>query len=489
MAKDNKTATASTSPAELIVAGRYRLLCEIDRGGIGVVYLVEHVNTGRDDLALKLLLQHSGANERTIERFKLEALAPARIKSDHVVEVTDAGVAPELGGAPFMVMEALHGQDLEKLVRQRGALAPHEVIWTLAQLATVIDKAHALNIVHRDLKPANIFVHVNEDGSQIVKLLDFGISKNLGPPSRAGGTDLTAPDHVLGTPQYMSPEQALNSSTVGPATDVWSMGVIAVRLLTGGSYWPPGSLTELLMNIANAPMPAVSERFPRLGNRIDEWFRRSCNRDPQARWITVKEQVRALAAALEVQTPVVRPNGVVIEGVVPPKWQREGVMVDLASSSPVTVTASLPGVGERDLAPGGTLPIPRRRPLRRRWFLALAVVLVVGLGAVATMILWRSSRRPTPERQRPAVEEPPPRVPPTPPPPPPPEKPSSPVAPRTKETAAEATETSRKSGKLKATHSSAGSAAGRKTVNKSGAAQASPTDYHPNSPDFHPNTP
>ena len=163
-----------------LVASRYRVLRELGRGGMGVVYVVEHVHTG-EQLALKLLHGHGASDPDATARFRREARVGAQIRSEHVVRVTDADVAPELHGAPFFVMELLDGVDLEKLVGKVGPLRPDVVVALLAQVAKALDKAHALGIVHRDLKPENIFIHRRQDEPPIVKVLDFGISKFLRP--------------------------------------------------------------------------------------------------------------------------------------------------------------------------------------------------------------------------------------------------------------------------------------------------------------------
>ncbi|MDB4997164.1 MAG: Serine/threonine protein kinase PrkC, regulator of stationary phase, partial [Myxococcaceae bacterium] len=141
--------------ADTIIASRYRVLKELGRGAMGVVYLVEHAHTG-DQLALKLLIGHAGCNPDAVARFKREARASARIKSENVVKVVDADVAPELGGAPFLVMELLNGSDLEKHLAQRGRLSFEEVVTYLGQAGRALDRSHAAGIVHRDLKPENI---------------------------------------------------------------------------------------------------------------------------------------------------------------------------------------------------------------------------------------------------------------------------------------------------------------------------------------------
>jgi serine/threonine protein kinase len=288
-----------------IIGARYRVLRELGRGGMGVVYLVEHAHTG-DHLALKVLLAHAGASAEVVQRFKREARTPARIRSEHVVRITDADVAPELGGAPFLVMECLEGSDLEKTLERSGPLSPEMTVWVLAQVASALDRAHGLGIVHRDLKPENIFLHRRESGEPIIKILDFGISKmsgdGLGGIAQAG---LTRSGVAMGTPLYMAPEQARGESGIGPATDVWAVGLITYRLLTGRIYWTSQTLAELMVELLTAAMrpPSVGGGLP-LG--FDAWFLRSCERDPGRRWRTVGEQIDALAEALGLPAPSIR---------------------------------------------------------------------------------------------------------------------------------------------------------------------------------------
>jgi len=160
-----------------IIASRYRVIEEIGSGGMGVVYRVKHTNTG-DELALKLLHPHVLDKAESVEGFKREMRLPAKIKSDHVVKITDADASPELGGAPFLVMELLSGCDLNKVMQRQGRCSAEEVVWVLRQAARALDKAHGLGIVHRDLKPENLFLHQRGDDRMLmVKILDFGIAK------------------------------------------------------------------------------------------------------------------------------------------------------------------------------------------------------------------------------------------------------------------------------------------------------------------------
>jgi serine/threonine-protein kinase len=288
---------AADSPT---IASRYRILRELGRGGMGVVYVVEHTRTG-DQLALKLLHGRAARDPQAIERFKREARASARIKSDHVVKVVDADIAPELENAPFLVMELLDGHDLEKLVTERGRLPPDEALDYLTQTARALDKSHALGIVHRDLKPENIFLHRREDGSTIVKILDFGISKIVGTEGGGDmtGAGMTSTGAIMGTPLYMAPEQARGLvSQIGPTTDVWAVGLIALRLLTGEIYWTANSVAELMVHILAEPLYRPTQRWPWLPPGIDDWFARSCAREPAHRFRSVGEQVDALGEAL-----------------------------------------------------------------------------------------------------------------------------------------------------------------------------------------------
>jgi serine/threonine-protein kinase len=290
--------TEQISPG-LVIAGRYRVVQQLGEGGIGSVHLVQHVHTD-ERLALKVLHSTVLADPTAIERFRTEARVAARIESDHVVRVTDADVAPELSGAPFLVMEFLRGQDLSNEVYARGALHPKEVVVYLRQTARALDKAHAIGIIHRDLKPENIFLTVREDGTPHIKLLDFGIAKITGgAAAEIGNRSKTKTGTVFGTPLYMAPEQARGQAhLLGPTTDVWALGLIAVKLLLGIDYWTAETMPELVVQIVVDPIPAPSQRGSKFGPAFDAWFFRCCNRDPSQRFRSAGEAVSALAQAL-----------------------------------------------------------------------------------------------------------------------------------------------------------------------------------------------
>ena len=283
-------------PVGTMISGRYRVEKILGRGGMGAVYSVQHLNTG-ELLALKLLHPALAENAQAVERFRTEARAPVRIGSDHVVRVTDADIAPELGGVPYLVMEQLSGRDLGSELKRRGALPAGEVVLYLRQVARALDKAHAMGIVHRDLKPANLFLTRREDGSPLVKILDFGIAKLADGVSH----DMTQDGTIFGTPWYMSPEQASGKAkTVGPPADLWALGLITFRLLTGQNYWTAEGMAALIGQIVYEPMDPPSKKAPHLGPRFDDWFAKACSREVEHRFHSAMEQVQALAQTLGV---------------------------------------------------------------------------------------------------------------------------------------------------------------------------------------------
>ncbi len=284
-------------PSGLVISGRYRVEKIIGRGGMGAVYAVRHANTG-EVCALKMLLPALAANPGAVERFRTEARAPVTIGSEHVVRVIDADVAPELGDAPYIVMELLKGRDLGSELKHRGALPAGEVVVYMKQVARVLDKAHGLGIVHRDLKPANLICTQREDGTPLVKILDFGIAKLL---DQSGVGELTQDGAIFGTPWYMSPEQARGqASKVGPGADLWALGLIVYRLMTGKNYWSAEGMAVLIGQILYEPMVPPSQMSPHLGPRFDAWFARACCREVEGRFPNAVEQIQALAMALGV---------------------------------------------------------------------------------------------------------------------------------------------------------------------------------------------
>jgi serine/threonine-protein kinase len=362
-------------------------------GATGTVYAVEHAVTG-DVLALKLMRAHLGATDEAIARFKREARAASSIRSQHVVRIFDADVAPELGGAPYLVMDLLEGSDLEQIANGKP-VPPEDVVEWLRQVARPLDKAHRLGITHRDLKPENLFLTRLDDGTAIIKILDFGIAKIA-----AESTGTTQAGQIFGTPQYMAPEQARGDhGNVGPATDLFALGLIAFGLLTGVSYRNGTNLAEVLHEIISQPIEVPSDRGCALGPEFDGWFLRACHRDPGARFGSAREQIEALARALglpvesELPVPSSVPPPISANGRATPVVGFGGVA---SSQSGLDVRRSRPAAPEPDVeisAKGVVMPTltasegPRgaRGPRRNGWAVALVAVALL---AVAPLVAF-----------------------------------------------------------------------------------------------------
>jgi serine/threonine protein kinase/TPR repeat protein len=215
---------ANFKPGDVIL-GKYELVEKLGEGGMGVVWSAQHRELG-GLVALKFLHDSIRGKEELVARFKREARALHRLQSEHVARVLDVVETPE--GVPFIVMQHLTGRDLSDVIEERGPLPVAEAADVLLQACEAIHEAHSAGIVHRDLKPANLFVTTGLGGRQVVKVLDFGISKT----ADANDMSMTASSSVLGSPLYMSPEQFLSPKEVGPRSDIWALGIILYEMLT-----------------------------------------------------------------------------------------------------------------------------------------------------------------------------------------------------------------------------------------------------------------
>ena len=295
----------SLLPPGSIFAGRYRVGRCIASGGMGAVHEVEHVETGRP-AAIKVMLPHVLMGDGARAQFKSEARVAARLRSEHIVDVLDAGV-DEATDMPYLVMELLVGEDLGARLRRVGALPPEDVVTFLGQVARALDRLHRSGIVHRDLKPENLFLTERDDGTPLVKVLDFGIAKVL---SEGATSALTV--EARGTPIYMSPEQFTHEMKISPAIDIYAFGMVAFTLLAGGAYWAPelsqGMNVFLVARLAEAgPQQPASVRARARGVELpiafDKWFTKATSADPKARFGDAIEALEGMAAALDIELP------------------------------------------------------------------------------------------------------------------------------------------------------------------------------------------
>jgi serine/threonine-protein kinase len=251
---------------------------------MAVVLKVTHVQLD-EELAVKVLLPERATNEDVAARFVREAQAVVRLRGEHVARVSDVGVLP--GGLPCMVMEYLRGIDLCGEIARRGVLPPGEAVDYVLQACEALGEAHAQRIVHRDIKPANLFLTARPDGSPLIKVLDFGISKT---PLHAAEL-ATKTEVFMGTPGYMSPEQMRTSKDVDPRTDIWALGVVLYECLSGRRPFQGESFAATVLKAATEPPPALEPSIP-LGLQVA--VLRCLEKDRGDRY----GSVAALAAAL-----------------------------------------------------------------------------------------------------------------------------------------------------------------------------------------------
>ena len=375
-----------------VFAGDFRVVRRLSAGGMGSVYAVQQISTGRTR-ALKLM--HPALVENPVLRgkFEQEARIGGRIASEHVVEVVAAGVD---AGVPYLVMELLEGEDLAHAIHRRGPFSPGEVVAIFEQMCHALALAHAAGIVHRDLKPENLFlatVRRAGSASATVKVLDFGIARVA---EEARGTSSTG---AMGTPYWMAPEQTERKGAIGPPTDVWALGLIAFHLLTGRSFWKSahddsGSIATFVRELVLEPIPAATVRARELGVELppafDAWFVRCVNRTIGARFADAGEAYQALADALG------PPKSGVVTG---PSPNVAAILAGAETVMPRSLTPAQLGVAHTVAAPmeepHEAAPVPMAKFPAGAVFGVAALVLLLGGGGVIAWIT-RSSGDVTP---------------------------------------------------------------------------------------------
>ncbi len=277
-------------PLGTLLADKYRLDREIGRGGMGIVYAAHHETLGQH-VAVKLLAVPGHAPPTVVDRFLREARAVVRLRSEHVVRVYDVGSLP--GGIHYLVMDLLDGEDLMHRIQTRGVLPIEEAVDLLVQACAGLSEAHTAGVVHRDVKLGNLFVTRRRDGSSCLKVLDFGISKvTQGIDS---DLDLTETAALLGSPMYMAPEQIKNAKTVDARADLWALGVVAHRLLTGHPPFAGDSPMAICAAISADPPADVRARRPEVPAGLSAVIGACLEKDPGRRPATAAMLALALA--------------------------------------------------------------------------------------------------------------------------------------------------------------------------------------------------
>jgi serine/threonine-protein kinase len=273
-----------------IVAGRFQLVRELASGGMGFIWLANHLELGYL-CAIKFIRPDLSELPEVCARFEGEAKIAAQLRSPYIVQILDYGTWE---GAPYMAMEYLEGEDLRERLDKRDRLEAGETFAIVDQVARALGKAHAARLIHRDLKPENIFL-VRDDDREIVKVLDFGIAKAIG--GRAGAVR-TQQGVLIGTLEYMSPEQLRGTGEIDHRCDLWALGVLTFACLTGHLPFEAERLNDLIARLFGGPLPRPSTLVAGLPREVDAWWERAAARNIADRFSTAREMVDALADAL-----------------------------------------------------------------------------------------------------------------------------------------------------------------------------------------------
>lgn len=356
-----------------VIAEKYRIERLLGRGGMGEVYEARHVVVGRR-FALKFLHEHLARGRDSLSRFMREAQAAGALDSEHIAAVLDFDTAAD--GSPFLVMEYLAGESLATLLKREGPLPVPRAIAILAQVCAGLEVAHRAGIVHRDLKPDNLFVTQRPSGSELIKILDFGIAK-LAEPGADGA--ITSSGAILGTPYYMAPEQARGEKSVDFRADIHALGVIAYELLAGQKPHPGDSYNAILAHILTQPITPLASLRSGLEPALVAVIERALASEPARRQSSIAE----LASELSPFAGRVLPSA--------------GAHFDLRPSRPSAHQA-----GEATMASPGSLhdgtfqsaigdvkleSASRERAPRARW------VLIAGAVAASGLLLMKALSR------------------------------------------------------------------------------------------------
>ena len=332
-------ASTSSQMIGTVLSGRYRLEAKLGSGGMSTVYLARDATLDRQ-VAIKVMHREMSEQPDQLERFRQEARAVAKLSHPNVVAVIDAG---EDGGHPYIVFEYVEGETLKQRINRVGALETQEALAYAIEVARGLTVAHARNLVHRDIKPQNVLI----DAEGRAKLTDFGISRQLEQDG------MTATGRVLGTTDYVAPEQAMGHQ-VDPRSDIYSLGVVLYEMLVGQVPFHADSQVGVAMKHVNEELPDVQQRRPDISAAAALVVERATAKEPADRYQEVGEMIDDLSTALEVEAA-------------------------RAGSTTGEATSIL------DAVP----PAKRKLSARRRWsWAAIALLVVVGAGALlATQLI------------------------------------------------------------------------------------------------------
>ena len=357
-----------------------RLTRVLGRGAMGTVWVAEHL-TLRTEVAVKFISPELVvAQPEVATRFEREAAVTAQIKSPHVVQTFDCGAMED--GTRYIVMELLDGKSLWQKLEDDGPLTIDETAQVVGQVARALRRAHDLGIVHRDIKPDNIFVSTTDEGL-FCKVLDFGIAKQSKVPQLEG---LTGVGMLVGTPEYMSPEQFLSSADVDSQADVWALGVTAYQCLTTQFPFPAKTLGALCAELMKGTFAPPSDFRDDLPPEVDSWFLRALAKEPGDRFQTARELARSFATLLPPGDRAIDDTGAYsVRGEPPESASRISVLLPSAAPIPASSQVVATLSGSSTATGGASIPMRARFGGAGAWLVAAAVLLLGG-------VVWSLSR-------------------------------------------------------------------------------------------------
>ncbi|MGE0322974.1 MAG: serine/threonine protein kinase [Polyangiaceae bacterium] len=383
-----------------VIDGRYQLESKLGEGGMGAVWRARHV-TLKSPVAIKLINPSLASSESALQRFMLEAQSSAALRSTHIVQVFDFGV---VDGVPYIAMELLNGESLADRLERVQRLSVNDTARIMTEVSRAVSYAHAAGVIHRDLKPDNIFL-VQEAHAEVAKVLDFGIAKVTGgsfdATTDSGGTKTGT---LIGTPHFVSPEQARGNKTVDLRSDLWALGVITYECICGFRPFDSDGLGDLLMKICfeQPPAPSTQAQVPQ---GVDAWMARALAKDPNERFQSATTMFEAFTALLS--QPGLYASPADLSG--PQRSQQPSIpgyplpTPDPSLGQARTIATPYPSSGTRALTSGGLeagaptdagLETSLAAPKSRSAVPAVAAVigvLLLGGGVALTLVLTRGN--------------------------------------------------------------------------------------------------
>ncbi len=404
MTEDTDTTLVGTA------VGNYQVVKRLGKGAMGEVFLGEHPAIGRR-VAIKVVMDSLSSNPEVTDRFLSEARAVSKVNHPNIIQIFDFGTLPD--GRLYYVMEYLDGQELSELLTARAPLPPREAQDLLRQITAAMEAAHAAGIVHRDLKPDNIFV-ASTDSGPLVKILDFGIAKLLEPAF--GSESQTATGMIMGTPLYMSPEQAAGQvNQISPRTDIYALGIITYEMLCGRCpFQSPTTALVLTMHITEPP-PPLQTFVNGLPPSLETFIQRALSKEPEGRHQSMNEYFvefqQASSGGADALQPTLAGGDTDIEGaatvaadsIVPTGKhpnQSTGLEATVADTGAGLTADTTLGRSATESVPNGVAATGRSPS--RVWLSALLVLLTVAIAGITWYVL--KDGQPPPKAAQPTTE-------------------------------------------------------------------------------------